>query len=66
MGSSNLCKRFQNNCLFLAESCRPTYRYTAVNLSMCSGIAVGAQRRCTGLASNSSNTNTLPITIIRG
>ncbi|XP_032596979.1 uncharacterized protein LOC116805911 [Drosophila grimshawi] len=72
LGSSNLCKRFRNNCLMRYETCVNRITYTAVSMSFCSNIAVGSRRQCSGSSSSSSsifgtgstyNSNVRPIVI---
>ncbi|KAH8254906.1 uncharacterized protein [Drosophila bipectinata] len=67
-GKSNLCTRFKNSCRMRYESCVGSTSYTAVSLSQCSGISVGARGTCGGSSSSSSSSssNVVPIIIRRG
>ncbi|XP_005178166.1 uncharacterized protein LOC101896622 [Musca domestica] len=58
-GRSNLCQRFQNNCYLESANCSDNIGYTAVNASLCNGIALNQRRLCNGLSSTTTGTGGL-------
>ncbi|XP_073831824.1 uncharacterized protein [Musca autumnalis] len=68
-GKSDLCKRFQNMCDFESANCKDNAGYTAVNATLCTGIALNQRRMCYGVSTTGlggSNIIVQPIVIKTG